>query len=299
MKKSVISAAASYVPDKLEVFLRSAYDAMPDTEVHLIVTPEATAFEHTLKGFNPNTRLWLSNQRDHLLNKLERLTGIPITTKLPGINRAALTTTHGRERLARVTHAKFARYFLAQNIIEATAPSHVLLADSRDILFQRDPFPNGDIGILCGDEGLPLKSCNWIYKRLSRFYDAKTIQQIENRPNINSGATLGDTNSILEYLRAMSLEVFDRMLGSGERGGDQAIHNRLLHSGLATKVSLEAPGGETMAHFDIAKPSSYRFNSRNELTNLDSDTPIAIVHQYDRYPELQQWVDTRYPSTLR
>src|SRR5207245_5487305 len=76
---------------------------------------------------------------------------------------------------------------------------------------------------------------------------------------------------------------------------DQAAHNLLLHDGKLDPV-------ERLRNFEgpiltVGSERRYELNENKELVNRDGST-IALIHQYDRHPELLRIFEKRAVPSL-
>ncbi|CAB9511421.1 hypothetical protein SEMRO_484_G152210.1 [Seminavis robusta] len=145
--------------------------------------------------------------------------------------------------------------------------SRILVSDARDVFFQTSPFDYSDEQIdttelttsttlnvfqedsLVRDSGA---NRNW----LRNIYGAEIADPMLDLPVICSGTTMGGRIAMDMYLRAMVYQ-FDRT-ESTLFGGDQALHNYLIHSqqlNASSAISLSSSDGFTMRV--ISHPPGY------------------------------------------
>ena len=196
-----------------------------------------------------------------------------------------------------------ARYFIYQDFLNAHGDqfSHVLLTDTRDVFFQRNPFEfdAGD-GLLCflEDSRKTLGNCKANSKWLTWAYGDKVVQELGAKPVSCSGTTMGSTAAIKEYLGKMVAEIarvsterpihsrmgllrIDHVLS----GIDQGIHNYILNTDPPRNLRLiENEHGPVMSlHHKL--PSSIQFNGQGQVINADGNV-VHVLHQYDRHKAL-------------
>ncbi len=191
--------------------------------------------------------------------------------------------------------------------------ARVWMADVRDSYFQLDPFamlPLGQSGFLTfkGVEDKKIRECGWNGKWIEDCFAKSTYDRVADNMIICSGVSMGDTDSVYAYLGMMDRIISNtgpesQILGSKfpacERNGvDQGVHNVLVHKKLIPNMITYDHQKGPVANLQ-AKMSSVRgmgvFNKQNKK--------VAVVHQYDRFPELQKqlfkkyvyWVDTDNP----
>jgi hypothetical protein len=200
-----------------------------------------------------------------------------------------------------------------------TCTGPILIADARDLIFQRNPF---DIhapkvtGLQLYQEHINMTTKNWLVEWPLR--DCKGVTY--NEPMLCSGTTIGTRETMLEYLTIMYEEmkvwINDPKCRFNINGDDQSIHNYLYYSGKfpkATTVSVPNRMGGIVntigypaailfrqyirqsSHIDeqvYPGASSTTWIGRDEfgLTNedgflveLDGTTVSRVVHQWDRF----------------
>ena len=187
------------------------------------------------------------------------------------------------------------------------------MIDVRDSFFQADPFdmlPIGQRGFLAfkGVEDKRIRACGWNGKWVQDCFSENTYENVADNAIICSGVSMGDTDSVFEYLRLMSgiisgVSSESRSLGAKfpacERNGvDQGVHNVLVHKRLVPNLVIKDHKAGLVANLQ-AKLSVVK---GMRVTSKDGHE-VAVAHQYDRYPELQRllfkkyvyWIDTDNP----
>ncbi len=163
------------------------------------------------------------------------------------------------------------------------AAREVMVTDVRDVIFQDDPFRGGVSGLEVFAEEPPATiraqeaNSNWIRE----LYGREALEVIADNPISCSGTVIGDRESILHYLSEMRQESFWHR--QPLTAHDQGIHNYLLWTGRLEPKTLVANGeGRVLS---MALMASYERDERGYVLNRDG-APVAVVHQYDRHPEL-------------
>jgi hypothetical protein len=107
------------------------------------------------------------------------------------------------------------------------------------------------------------------------------------------GVVLGDAGNIAEYLTRLAgyLQALPPELRR-EGGADTAFHNRMAH------LTHEVPGtivenDEHVATMGIAPPGTYVAGADGLIRTADGRLP-AILHQYDRVPDIAAVVAAKY-----
>ena len=197
-----------------------------------------------------------------------------------------------------------------------TCTGPILIADARDLIFQRNPF---DIhapkvaGLQVYQEHANLTTKNWLTAWPLR--ECKGV--IYDVPMLCSSTTIGTRETILEYLNMMYEEmkvwINDPKCRFNINGDDQSIHNFLYYSGrFPNETTVSVPnrmGGivNTIGYHAATLQRQYILSDmedtypgasrttwigRNEfgITNddglfveLDGTTISRVVHQWDRF----------------
>jgi hypothetical protein len=192
------------------------------------------------------------------------------------------------------------RYFLYHDYLLKRGRDfrNVLITDVRDVMFQRDPFQTAlsdAVHVAMENPKIPIGQCRWTAPWMIQAYGEQTLKQIEGKPLSCSGTTMAPVARMMTYLRAMIGEL--QLMRSGDAYLDQAAHNVLIHrDGIGPVRRLENFHGPILT---VGSEPSFLLNQANELVNADGSA-IAIVHQYDRHPQLARLVAARvHQSALR
>jgi hypothetical protein len=161
---------------------------------------------------------------------------------------------------------------------------NVLLADVKDVVFQRNPFdfPIEDrLYVAMESPRIPIGDCECTPDWIVAGYGEEALARVRDKAMSCAGTTMGPVAQIERYLRALLGQV--EIMRDAYACADQAAHNLLLHSGALDPVErVENFEGPMLT---VGTEPSYRLNDRSELINRDGSV-INIVHQYDRHPDL-------------
>jgi hypothetical protein len=168
---------------------------------------------------------------------------------------------------------------------------NVLIADVRDIVFQKDPFDySGYAPINYFFEANKIKDCkinSYVFGKVSSPNEFKKY----SKNNIScAGTTIGNTKEILNYLKIMSNKLKEEQLPI-----DQGYHNYIFHSRKIKNskgfYNLKGPV------LTLASMKEVKFNKNGDLINRDGSI-VNIVHQYDRNLRLLYKFNTLTSFTL-
>jgi hypothetical protein len=247
----------------------------------------------------------------------------PLRYDLLRVVRRILVTTGLASPIARVTRAIWKNSGILRKQIEAFVPyllaitlgrflltraflatraneySAVLLIDSRDVVFQRDPLEDFEGGLLAGVENCAIEdqpqNCAW----LERIYGAspEALNELWPKKIICSGVTLGSTTQILAYLDLMCAEFIEQLPRLAYKEYvDQAVHIKILygkHHNLDLRLTDNSKGA--IVNLATSDLSEFDDNWSNGLRMKDGRM-VSIVHQYDRHPELTRALLARLES---
>ena len=216
-----------------------------------------------------------------------------------------------------VANIRYELYWIAT--VQYHEFSWIMLVDFRDTYFQSNPFANLPRQSSSGSGSglLYLFAENMQATRIGRSkqnrgwiqdaYGNQHVDELQDRPTICSGVSMGEQVALEAYLRAMVAEGDET--GTSRMGSDQGFHNRLYYSGklencdkigaivvyeqgrgivnnlgaMRTKELNEWGTGGTL------KVERSSIDSRMTIHNWDG-TPSPVVHQYDRHKKLSQYV---------
>ena len=174
----------------------------------------------------------------------------------------------------------------------------VLVADVRDVAFQKHPFTDiapqtchfflENVRFTIGSEKINSK-----WARL--FLKPDEAEKIRTCRISCCGVTLGDArlmtayvNHLVAAMRALPWWVRRR------KGADTAFHNRILH--LTREVpAIAVENNLHVATMCLEPQADYRLDQASRVVTIDGHMP-AILHQYDRHPALREAIEARYAA---
>ena len=206
---------------------------------------------------------------------------------------ASGASASAKRRLAHcVFHLRYRRYLLYAEFLQPRAADfdRVLLADSRDVFFQADPF-SGQLppGVHCvlEEPQVRLGHCPLHQRWLGCQFGPEFLAQHADETASCSGTTFGDTAGMLDYLAQMiSVSMQARSLAKIS-GGDQGIHNFLLIEKRLKPVTLHPNRHGPVLTMGVMQPGEFQMSREGWALNENGDVP-PVLHQYDRLPELKK-----------
>ena len=287
---AIISAATGYSEADLQPFLSSVDRACPDSKVFLIAYRRHLARVEKLRCRFPFVDPVYVPYKFKLGGSVYRW----LARDFIGANYATCSwfwRSLGRYSL----DIMLERFFLALEIVQThrNALTHVLLADSRDVIFQRNPFEQIDSKLVSGLEEQIIGDCPRNSDWIIQVYGTEVHRRLSKRTVVCAGITLGPVEQVERYLISMCGEIW-RCLArvAAIEQYDQAIHNYLIYNG---QVNLELTDNRAgmIATLHYESSSNIRIDAATGVAKVQGKAP-AIIHQYDRHDHLLRFVRERF-----
>jgi len=190
------------------------------------------------------------------------------------------------KRLPEPIHIYNYRHFLYYDYLlkRGAAFRNVLITDVKDVVFQRSPFdfPVEDrIHVAMENPDIPVGACPWTSRWILAGYSREMLDRVKDAGMSCAGTTLAPVPRMKRYLALMLAEI--AVMKDAYECADQAAHNLLLYDGkLEPTKRLRNFEGPILT---VGSEPRYALDENDELVNRDGSV-IAVVHQYDRHPEL-------------
>ena len=260
-RRLVLGAAVGFRVDQVRIFVESLRASGYTGDVAMLVGPTDFALAAYLRrhGVTPK-RTWF----------IRRFHG-PIHA-------------YRFQLFARYLHAHRARY------------DEVLISDVRDVVFQAHPFANiwspAVHYFLEGDNRtIGNEPTNMVYMR--SFLPERDVEKLKPCRISCCGVVLGGMSAMLAYLDRMNADLAAVPLKVRRKiGADTAFHNRMGHLASAVPVVI-VENNVHVATMGIEPASAYRVSADKLVRTADGLLP-AILHQYDRLPEIKATVEARW-----
>lgn len=280
----IITAATGYQAKQLFPFLDSAQNHCRNIKIVVIVYKKDARTRSILKEKYPFVDFVNVPSRNKFVIKLFRVINNQLETGNYFSGNQAL-----RSLRYNFLHIALRRYFIALDVVRSHKDSvaNVLLADSRDVLLQADPFALIKDEVVSGleSERMTIGKCatnsNWI----KQIYGEEGLSQLKNCRIICSGVSLGSVSKIEEYLVEMCREMEANLPKIASSDSiDQGIHNYLSNAGRITISTVDNREG-FIATLGYEDPAVLGKDETTGRICVYEKFP-AIVHQYDRHPSL-------------
>ena len=230
---------------------------------------------------------------------LVRWPGLRITRYLRGHDVDVIRIFQTRS-FSRSVHAK--RYAIYLDYLRARIDRYdqVMLCDTRDVVFQRNPF-----------DGITGPKCHFFLESAARTigedptnsrwvrgcFSAAEADALAKCRISCSGITIGGTAAIIDYLEHMVARVREmplRIYRAIGHGYDQAIHNLLVH--LSPNIDgIVVENNEHIATMALEPRNLYVLDEQARIHAADGRM-FPICHQYDRFPDIRAAVESRYAA---
>ena len=183
------------------------------------------------------------------------------------------------------THINCHRFLCFKELLEQKilTSEYILLCDSRDVLFQKNPEKynfDTNIDIYGFTEKLKIKediyfNTQWI-KQLDNILKINIYDKINDQHIICCGTTFGKKNAIYQYIDKMWNIIYTYNIYTNL---DQGIHNYILYMNILN-LNIKLLSNDDNFVNTIGTGIKL-LNNQNQIININNDVSY-IVHQYDR-----------------
>jgi hypothetical protein len=166
----------------------------------------------------------------------------------------------------------------------------VLLTDSRDVFFQKNPFDfpyKKNLNFFLEEEYI--KNCSINIKWIKRTVGKLILEKIMDKKISCCGQVIGNCENIIEYCEIMrkniinyqyKLSIHSLLFKRKIKGWDQAIHNYLVYSNFFKNIDFYDNQNGDVATLYNSKELNFNFKGR--LINQNG-YEYSIIHQYDHF----------------
>ncbi len=182
------------------------------------------------------------------------------------------------------------RYHWYAEIMPEDDSIPVMLTDVRDVLFLRNPFVPHPRGLHIFYESVRFCDSEPNNEWTRDLYGEAQARAVRSDFVSCCGTVLGTAGAVMDYCRQLDTELMRHGIPLGPR--DQAAHNFLLREGRLREVTRHSNGYGGVLTLPRLKLWPW-FGSDGWPCNPDKTQP-AVIHQYDRYPELLRAARARF-----
>lgn len=188
----------------------------------------------------------------------------------------------------RVLHLFYLRHLLYLRFLERNPGiQRVLMCDSRDVYFQRDPFsdwPGPGLHAFEEIESVSIGECEHHRRWITLLAGEQTLEQMSNFPRVCAGTILADRDSAIEFLSKM-VEMTFSALSLEPHDGDQGLFNILVRQNQIPNIVVHR-NGESSVYTGSGIGGEPVLTDRDSFVIRPDGSRVPILHQYDRNPEI-------------
>lgn len=175
------------------------------------------------------------------------------------------------------------RYEIYYDFLIKNKYDKILITDTRDVIFQADPFKNKLFdNLIFFLEDKIIKECNHNSRWIKKLYNKKELKNIEDCFISCSGTTIGKYNYIIEYLDIMKEHINKtRYISINQnKGTDQGNHNFIIHNNILSNYKILKNSDGYVATLSNSNPANFKYKKYFQNKN---NKKFNIIHQYDRF----------------
>lgn len=177
------------------------------------------------------------------------------------------------------------RFIVLEQALEDIEFEGVLLSDTRDVIFQKNPthlLPSKGLNVYEEDGCMSLQTCPYNSMWLELGYGDKTLIELSNTLISCVGTSCGDKKTMMNYLHRLVEEV-KRIQPRTSKPQDQAAHNYLIRKELDCRVWNNEEGEiYTIGYVQRGQVKI----KKNKVVNMYGEIP-AVIHQWDRHKNIE------------
>lgn len=207
------------------------------------------------------------------------------------------------------SHINVERFFHFWNFLrnKRSEYRYILCSDSRDMVFQRDPFEwidrvlknNSDINFIASTEPYLYKDeVFWGAQNFYQSFGSVAFDHVKDRMIYNAGTIAGRASHIIDLFAS----IYFMSINNQVSNPDQAAYNLLLSLEPYKSTTHFSSSQENFAaqigvlmhpQFD-EKRQEPRPIWKDNCLYTTSNIPYCILHQYDREKQILSFVNTEY-----
>jgi hypothetical protein len=295
----VLGLVHGYTADVAQPFLASLKRVAPNAKIILACSEITADTRTTLQRLGceildyryrrwhiAGRTIWLGNSRWRRIHQgyarwIDALPGLTNETKLQWKARVVRQFLDPNTR-------RFVEFYLA---LRQELPNYrrVLLSDLRDVVFQTNPFDliQGE-GIMFGleDDRLTIGSqwANSVW--LERVGGPAIRDELASARISCVGVVLGSGAVIAKYLHCLVQALTRPGINIAQfHGADTGAHNMVVYRSALPNVHFAEFNLGGILNMHGLRPECIRWTSDGLLCDA-SEKPFAVIHQYDRHPEV-------------
>jgi hypothetical protein len=297
MNNAILTLASGYSFEDLRVFITSLNKTGFNGVLYLIIKEPVVIPDHLQPGYTiiqkreDNIKVDTRKFKTGLAEIYNRYRRRKITKALlTRLTKNGFSDIGVVDRFVHLYHCQLSRFALYLKILQEAQYDHILLTDSRDVYFQKDPFESIQQKALFAfmeDNRYTIKE-RWYNRQWIKIAVGNAnYEKVKDRPVFCSGTILGDYNSVVKFLETFIIKTLEYNVPFDIKGIDQGLYNFLIHTNELSNL-VPIPNQQL-----IMTVSTYNSNDKvivKDFIYNDDLTIPAVVHQYDRKNELIKFI---------
>jgi hypothetical protein len=190
-------------------------------------------------------------------------------------------------------HPICGRHLVYQDFLRTNALYRcVLLSDSRDVVFQDNPFPHVNPNVLNvfeQDRSMLYGGDNLDTKWFASVIGNDLLNKVKGKQTICAGTIMGSPGVLLKYLALMEKEILTHKF----KPIDQPMHNKVVYLDWPQEL-LASHSNQSGVIFTVAETSDSDYKIEENKVVINNKV-VPVLHQYDRVPKLQSMIHSLYP----
>lgn len=186
-----------------------------------------------------------------------------------------------------------ARFLTYRKALQYRSYQGILLTDTRDVIFQRNParhLPEVGVNAFEEDNSMTIGTCPYNSKWIRDGYGDGALLRMAKLPIICAGTVCGDADLMMCYIEKMCKEI-ERIQPDTDMTLDQAAHNVLVHG--ATDIHLWENELSEIFNVGYIMPRETVKIINDRIVNKAGNVP-TVIHQWDRHKNLSALVELLY-----
>jgi len=298
-KDLILSLATNLEFSDFARFLLSARKFCSDetTDIVLLVQPMEPQFVELANELKvtllPVCSLWREIGSNLILKAMYRGLLIALQKGASGSSKQAYQPVY-RAATSNWIHPICGRHFLYHDFLEANPLYRcVLLSDSRDVIFQSNPFSqvNPDVlNVFEQDRSMAYGGNNLDSQWFSEVLGNDLLNEVKGKQTICAGTIMGSPEILLKHSKLMEKEILSHKF----KPIDQPMHNKVVYLDWPKEL-LAIHSNLSGLIFTIAETldSDYEIKDNQVVIN---NKVVPVLHQYDRNPKMKSMIEALYPS---
>ena len=289
---AIITAATGYTAADIQIFLWSVAKNCQNTTVFLIVYDRDRQSIEKLRDKYPFIEpvyvgASIRKQFARLANYRTRPFATWLACQLSKRNYSSMSMPLRLlgQLAMRIIHERF---FIALQVLKShpNVFSHVLLTDCRDVIVQTDPFGLMEGKLVSGLETELIRDEPYNRQWIEAAYGCAILDKFLDKTIVCAGVTIGTADEIENYLTELCDEMWRHLpqMIFQAVGFDQSAHMYLIFE---DKIEIDLVNNQqgSIASLVAEDPINLSIDLTNGLVKVYEKYP-AILHQYDRHPDL-------------